>query len=222
MKQYRNRWLLTVASLCAVVVAPVIGGLPAEAGAPNYECLMRGVGSGRPVELRVGIDQHRKYVMTRTPRSTIVLTKITREQQNGPSLGMTAGELNLEIRKMGRTVTGTFGDVAVSGSCVVIRGDYVLAATSGDVDVFRSPGGSPSMSIRPGSLIWTGGRFSPVGSGTQPLAAGWSSVLVAFDVQPGSQPVFGLIRESDTVKEVCALTTRQAGWDPQCSDDVSG
>lgn len=157
--------------------------LPAEAGAPNYECAFSTV--------RIGIDQHARVGLARRIGDRWRHLKLDGTGQNGESFDVVgvvdSDELQISVRGLGASATLTFGDGTVErGACAVVPGNFVLGLGSeGAIVRAGARASAPVLALlTPSSLIWTSGRYGSPRPSTRP---GWTPVSVVQSIEPGER-----------------------------------
>ena len=149
--------------ISAVVLATIAGALPANAGAPNYEC--------RAGPYSIGIDQHRRAGLARFSGGAVQSASFVTTDQNGSTLDLTAEvagrRLVIAIRGTGSTMTLRRSGRTMSGACAFVPGDHVLGYVTAPFLLLRSApvdDAAPVARLRQRSLVWTSGRFdAPTG-----------------------------------------------------------
>jgi hypothetical protein len=177
--------LRTVVGAAAVAAALVVTAAPADAGAPNYDCVVGGDG-------HLSIDQYVDVVAARglVPGPAVwgVASKV---HQAGPSLELVAtfgrASWQVAIRGGGASLALTQLAGTLTGTCIFIPGNEALRSSDGGGFALRAgPSGRAQrlMRIPVGTAVWERpdparrGRWLPVhvfvpSGGSLTVSAGW-------------------------------------------------
>ena len=156
--------------LPAAILASLVAPASAFAGAPNYDCAIRGG------HARLAIDQWRPRVVATGFGSHAVVTDAVADiEQDGPSLDLTATldgtRWSVAIRGGGRSMTMTSPGSTLTGRCLFIPGNFVLRASDGGGFALRSgptPTAARRLAVPVGAPVWErpiaapNGRWLPV------------------------------------------------------------
>jgi hypothetical protein len=156
----RIRQLLPV-----VVLASLLAPASAFAGAPNYDCTIRGG------HARLAIDQWRPKVVAMGVGSHALVTGAVADiAQEGPSLDFTtmlAGtSWSVAIRGYGKSMTMTSPGSTLTGRCLFVPGNFVLrAADRGGFALRSAPKvtAAATLAVRVGEPVWESPNAEPTG-----------------------------------------------------------
>jgi hypothetical protein len=156
----RIRHLLPAAILVSLLVPA-----SAFAGAPNYDCTVRGG------HARLAIDQWRpKVVAVGVGSHAIVTGAVADIAQDGPSLDfattLEGTRWSVSIRAYGKTLTMTSPALTLTGRCLFVPGNYILrAADRGGFALRSGPNAraAAQLSVRVGEPVWETPDVSPTG-----------------------------------------------------------
>jgi len=151
--------------LPAVVLAALLAPASALAGAPNYDCTIRGG------QARLAIDQWRPKVVAVGVAAHPVVTGVVADiAQEGPSLDFTTTldgiRWTVAIRGYGRSLTMTTQGAALTGRCLFVPGNFILrAADRGGFALRAAPTATAlaQLPVRVGEPVWETPDTSPRG-----------------------------------------------------------
>jgi hypothetical protein len=202
---------------------------PANAGAPNYECVAKG--------LRIGIDQHRHRALVRWGRRPTELGSTKNDDQNGERLRIdivtTSGVWEVEVTGFGKSVSIDGPAGKLTGTCTNVAGNLVLAQTTRNITI-RSLVSKPIsnktdgklktkskavFTVPKGTFVWNAGNFDPTNNTLGQKNQFFITVVNGLPMpmnhmnMTGSQ---GWVPAS-AVDDVCGVVNRKPGWDSTCS-----
>jgi hypothetical protein len=149
----------------AVVLVSLLAPASALAGAPNYDCAIRGG------HARLAIDQWRPKVVAMGVGAHAVVTGAVADiAQEGPSLDFatTLGGVHwsVAIRNYGKSMTMTSPGSTLTGRCLFVPGNFILrAADRGGFALRAAPAVTAlaQLSVRVGEPVWESPNASPRG-----------------------------------------------------------
>jgi hypothetical protein len=176
--------------LPAAVVVSLLAPASAFAGAPNYDCALRGG------HARLAIDQWRPKVVAIGVGARAVATGAVAEiAQDGPSLDFTTTldgvRWRVAIRGYGKSLTMTSPGSTLTGRCLFVPGNFILrAADRGGFTLRAAPARSaaPRLSVRVGEPVWETPDGAPSGR--------WLPVRVIETTGSALSPVNGWLRQA--------------------------
>jgi|SRR5476649_185178 hypothetical protein len=151
--------------LPAVIVVSLLAPASAFAGAPNYDCTIRGG------HARLAVDQWRPRVVAMGVGSHASVTGAVADiAQDGPSLDFatTLGKTHwsVAIRSYGRSLTMTSPGSTLTGRCLFVPGNFILrAADRGGFALRSAPTATAEaqLPVRVGEPVWETPDVSPSG-----------------------------------------------------------
>ncbi len=203
----------------------------ASAGAPNYECIAKGV--------RIGIDQWRDKALIRRDGQATEVGSTQKGDQNGERLGIeivtASGIWKVDVTGFGKLVTIDGPAGKLIGTCTNVAGNLVLAQTirtttirtiaSTDIKGDKKKTGNKStkkaktiLTVPKGTFVWNAGNFDPTSS---TLGSKDQAYISVVDGKPlpmnhmnmtGSQ---GWV-EASALLNVCAVEDQNSGWTTNC------
>jgi hypothetical protein len=149
----------------AVVLVSLLAPASAFAGAPNYDCTIRGG------HARLAVDQWRPKVVAMGVGSHAVVTGAVADiAQDGPSLDfattLAGTRWSIAIRAYGRSLTMTSPGSTLTGRCLFVPGNFILrAADRGGFALHTAPKATAAtrLSVRVGEPVWEAPDVSPSG-----------------------------------------------------------
>lgn len=214
-------FFLAFAALCLGALDTAIAP-SANAGAPNYECIAKGV--------RIGIDQHRNRALVRWDGHGIEPGTTKNSDQNGERLGIeivtTSRVWEVEVSGFGKSVVidGPAGNL--TGTCTNVAGNLVLARTT-QATTIRSLGATTAkgkiknravVTIPSGTFVWNAGNFDPTSAILGPKDQNYIAVVSGLPNPMNHMNVTGIQGwvPAAAVMDVCGVYNRKPGWDPAC------
>jgi hypothetical protein len=201
---------------------------PANAGAPNYECVAKGV--------RIGIDQHRDRALVRWDRRPTELGSTKNDDQNGERLRIdivtTSGVWEVEVTGFGKLVSinGPAGNL--TGTCTNVAGNLVLAQTTRTTTIRSLVGirtnnktnrkfkteSKAVLTVPKGTFVWNAGNFDPTNNTLGRKDQNYITVVSGLPVPMNHMNITGSQGwvPASAVVDVCGVYNRKPGWDSTC------
>jgi hypothetical protein len=190
----------------------------AHAGAPNYECIAKGV--------RIGIDQHRSKALVRWDGHGTEAGSTKNGDQNGEHLGINvvvaSGIWTLDVTGFGKAVTINGPAGKLRGTCSNVAGNLVLSRTT-RVTTIRALGNGTRkakavLTVGKGAFVWNAGNVDPTNSTLGPKDQYYVTVVSGKPLPMNHMDVTGSQGwvPASAVVDVCAVENRKPGWDSMC------
>lgn len=190
----------------------------ANAGAPNYECIAKGV--------RIGIDQHREKALVRWDGHGTERGEAKNGDQNGEHLFIeivaASGIWKVDVTGFGKVVkiTGPAGEL--TGTCTNVAGNLVLAQTTRTTTIRTGANakgkGRAILTVTKGAFVWNAGNFDPTNNTLAFKNQNYITVVTGTPVPMNHMNVTGSQGwvPASAVEDVCDVLNRKPGWDSDC------
>jgi hypothetical protein len=190
----------------------------AHAGAPNYECIVKG--------LRIGIDQHREKALVRWDGHRTEAGTTKNSDQNGEHLGIDivvpSGTWKVDVTGFGTSVTIHGPAGKLTGTCTNVAGNLVLARTTRATTIrtiaSRSRKAKKVLTVSKGAFVWNAGNFDPTNAILGPKDQNYITVVTGKPMPMNHMNVTGSQGwvPASAVADVCEVQNRKPGWDSDC------
>jgi hypothetical protein len=199
--------------VAATAMAP-----PAHAGAPNYECIAKGV--------RIGIDQHRDKALVRWDGHGTEAGTTKNGDQNGEHLGIDvvarSGIWKVDVTGFGTSVTINGPAGKLTGTCTNVAGNLVLARATRATTIRTMASGTRKakvvLTVSKGAFVWNAGNFDPTNNTLGSKDQNYVTVVTGKPVPMNHMNVTGSQGwvPASAVADVCDVVNRKPGWDSDC------
>jgi hypothetical protein len=203
--------------VCLGVAATAIAP-PASAGAPNYECIAKGV--------RIGIDQHREKALVRWDGHGTEAGTTKNGDQNGEHLDIDvvvpSGIWKVYVTGFGTSVTIDGPAGKLTGTCTNVAGNLVLARTTRATTIRTMANGvrkaKEVLTVSKGTFVWNAGNFDPTNAILGPKDQNYITVVTGKPMPMNHMNVTGSQGwvPASAVADVCEVQNRKPGWDSDC------
>jgi hypothetical protein len=203
--------------LCLGVAATAIAPT-ANAGAPNYECIAKGV--------RIALDQHRDRALVRWDGHGTEAGTTKNGDQNGEHLGIDAivpsGIWKVDVKGFGKSVTIDGPAGKLTGTCTNVAGNLVLARATRVTTIRTLASGTRKaqavLTVSKGAFVWNAGNFDPTNNTLGSKDETYITVVTGKPLPMNHMNVTGSQGwvPASAVADVCDVVNRKPGWDSDC------
>ncbi len=208
---------VALGAVCLGVAATAIAPT-ANAGAPNYECIAKGV--------RIGLDQHRDRALVRWDGHGTEAGSTNNGDQNGEHLGINvvvpSGTWKVDVKGFGKSVTIDGPAGKLTGTCTNVAGNLVLGRTRRVTTIRTLAIGSSKakvvLTVGKGAFVWNAGNFDPTNNTLGSKDQNYVTVVTGKPMPMNHMNVTGSQGwvAASAIKDVCEVLNRKPGWDSDC------